>query len=497
MDTQLWPHQRAAVDAARQALAEGHCRGLWVMPTGTGKTRAFVTLAREMGASTLVVVHRDELARQAQGTSAQVWPEAEVGTIPGKGWERSKVVIATVQSLKNKLDCLPPDRFGLVVFDEAHHAPTRSWARVAGHFTPRLLLGCTATPDRLDGKRVDDLFGRPPLYTYELERAMAEGCLVPLRQHGVRTAVSLDGVPVRGGDFSDKQLAAAVATEARTQAVVEAHARYAADRLTLVFAVDLAHVEQIRQAFVAAGVPTASVTGKTPREERRKALADFGAGRLRVLVSCEVLTEGYDEKAIGAVIMARPTQSKALYQQCVGRGLRIYPEGGKPDCLVLDIIDRCTKHRLVAASDLFGAHVQDCRGQEARVAAEAEKARWHLEPLSPSPGLAWRWEARAERRWAQLPDLRSYRPRYAWQSAPATEMQLKALRSVFGFDVHRPLTKGEASHLIDDCKRLDRLYPTSATEGQEAMLRDRRLWRPGMTKREATRLIAKAMRRAS
>ena len=123
MTDNLWPHQRAAVNSALEAIQNGRTSGLWVLPTGTGKTRAFVALAAELGGQTLVVVHRDELLRQAVETSQQQWPEAAVAPLGAPGWEGARVVVATVQSLQRKLDAVPADRFGLVVLDEAHHAP--------------------------------------------------------------------------------------------------------------------------------------------------------------------------------------------------------------------------------------------------------------------------------------------------------------------------------------------------------------------------------------
>src|SRR5262249_26347599 len=126
---ELWPHQRAAVDAAHSALAQGKHRGLWVMPAGTGKTRAFATLAREMELPTLVVVHRQELVRQTVDTFGEVWPEVQAATLSEKGWEQAQILVATVQSLVKRLGLLPPDRFGLVVLDEAHDATAKTWQR--------------------------------------------------------------------------------------------------------------------------------------------------------------------------------------------------------------------------------------------------------------------------------------------------------------------------------------------------------------------------------
>src|SRR5262249_14757609 len=155
MTLELWPHQRAAVDAAKGAFANGgQARGLWVMPTGSGKTVAFATLARELDVPTLVVVRRGELARQVEAAFGHAWAEAHVGCLPGEDWGSSTVLVAPVQSLQRKLGQIPADRFRLVVSDEAHHGAAASWRKGIGHFEPNLLLGCTASPKGLDGEDI-------------------------------------------------------------------------------------------------------------------------------------------------------------------------------------------------------------------------------------------------------------------------------------------------------------------------------------------------------
>jgi superfamily II DNA or RNA helicase len=484
MRIELWPHQREAVDAAHIAITEGRDKGLWVMPTGSGKTVAFCTLAKELGQPTLVVVHRDELLRQAAGAFEEIWPKARVGTLGGEDYGSSTVLVATVQSLKNKLGQIPPDRFSLVVIDEAHHAPAKTWGRVIEHFRPGLLLGCTATPKRLDGEDILPLFGDEVLYEYGLGQAMQDDHLVPARQKAVYTQTDLSGLKAGRGDFSEKALAPVVVTEARTRAVVDGYLEHGEGRPALVFAVNLDHASQIRKALEAVGVPAASVTGKMDPGTRQQVLADFGEGKLRVLVSCQVLTEGYDEPGVSCVVMARPTKSQALYAQCVGRGLRVDPERGKKDCLVLDVVDRACRHRVVVASDLFGARVVDCRGQDIREAARQERARWPLEPLSPTASKEARWDLGEETPWEELPDLRGYKPTQRWQVQPASEKQLKRLAG-YGFERHRALTQGEADYLLDQCKELDARYLTPPTPKQERVLRARGLWFPGMSKRQA------------
>src|SRR5262245_9229829 len=173
MSQTLWQHQQRALAAAHQAINSGRARGLWVMPTGSGKTAAFMTLAAQLGEPTLVVVHRGELARQAADEASRRWPGAAVGLLPGKGWESAQVVVATVQSLSRRLAKFPVGRFGLLVMDEAHHAPADSWRAVLDHFQPRFALGCTATPDRADRQDVEGQFGGV-IYQYALGDAMAD-----------------------------------------------------------------------------------------------------------------------------------------------------------------------------------------------------------------------------------------------------------------------------------------------------------------------------------
>ncbi len=485
----LWPHQRQAIAAVHGAIRRGSRSGLVVMPTGAGKTVTFLSLARELGAPALVLAHRDELVRQAADAAAAAWPQATVGVVQGgrDEWQGKDLVVASVLSLHAaRLAQVPPAQIRLVVVDEAHHAPAPTWGAALSHLRPDFLLGVTATPDRLDGQGLADWFGAAPLYTYPIQQAVADGVLVPVRQLAVETHVALDGVAVRGGDFAPGELARAVATAARDRVVVEAYRAHAAGRRAIVFAVDRGHVLRLAEALRAAGVAAVGVTGDMPLEQRRQALADFAAGRHAVLVNCEVCTEGYDEPAIECVIMARPTQSRALYQQCVGRGLRICPARGKKYCLVLDMTDNCKKHKLVTAADLFGTPQGPAQPQPARrdpaEDVPVDEFGWPLPPCVP---VVWTCEEVPP--WPALPSLAGYRAWYAWQHDDATDKQIGALRR-FGLAPGRPLTKGEAKHLLDQCVAWSKQEP--ATPRQVWFLRQRGAWESGLTKEEASRRIA-------
>jgi superfamily II DNA or RNA helicase len=492
MTTILWPHQRAAVAAAAAAVAVGRPSGLWVIPTGAGKTFAFLTLARDLGGGTLVLVHRDELIAQTVRSAAAVWPGASVGVVQGARaeWAGRDLVVASVPSLRpGRLAGVPRDRFKLLVADECHHLPAPTWQQAVRHFTPRFLLGATATPDRLDGRGLASWFGPRPLYTYPLRQAVADGILVPVRQLAVNTHVDLDEVALCGGDFAVGQLALAVATAARDRVVVEAYKAHAGGRKAIAFAVNRAHVGQLAASFLDAGVEAVAVTGATPPDDRRNALAAFAAGKYRVLVNCEICTEGFDDRGVSCILMARPTRSRALYQQCLGRGLRQCPEAGKQDCLVLDMTDNCRRHRLVTAADLLGSGPAAAGAAANRDGGERDEQMAHLPAPAVTPPrysgpVAWSWEEVPP--WPELPSLQGYRPGAWWHHQPASEKQLQALRR-FGLTVVKPLTKGEASFLLEQC--IDYAERELATPRQEFALRRAGAWEPGLTKREASRRI--------
>jgi superfamily II DNA or RNA helicase len=486
MVNELWPHQERAIEAALKAMSLGRTAGLWCMPTGTGKTRAFCALAKRLGRRTLVLVHREELAQQTIGTLVSTWPGVTGGLVRAESndWQGKDAVVATVQSLYRRLGQYPPDHFGLTVFDEAHHAAADSWRLVADHFTG-FRLGATATPTRLDGQGLDDLFGPEPIFVYPLKTAIADGYLVRIKQYGISTTIDLDGVATRGDDFAQEALARAVVNAVRTRAVVEAFRKHAGGRKTVAFCVNLAHVEQVCAALRSAGASARAVTGLMGRDERAQVLADFAAGRFQVLVNCEICTEGYDERSVDCILMVRPTQSKAKYQQMLGRGLRLCPEAGKEDCLVLDVVDNCRRHTLVTATSLLGTQAVDAAGRDLLdLERDEQEARLREEALRPPvPPVSWTAQAIDPfgQTW-EIDLLRDYEPIFAWHRDPATDRQLLALRRR-GYGPPADLTKGEASAV------LDRPSPK-----QRRLLSRRGLWQETLSFEEASRIITELER---
>jgi len=490
----LWPHQARARDAVHAAIAAGRTSGLVVLPTGAGKTVLFLTLTRDLGRPALVLVHRDELIKQTVRSAARAWPEAAVGVVQAERDEWAggqQLVVASVQSLHaRRLERMPPGRFGLVVIDEAHHTPAASYCAVIDRFSDRhFLLGVTATPDRLDGVGLARWYGDEPLFSYPIRQAVEDGVLARPRQLQVLTNVSLDGVAAAAGgrDLSEPQLARAVNTPGRNAAIAEAYRLHASARRGIAFCVDVQHATDLSATLNDAGVRSAAVTGKLPAEERAALLDGFAEADLQVVTSCLVLTEGFDDPAVDCVVMARPTASRSLYVQCVGRGLRAHP--GKGDCLVLDVTDNCRRHKLVNITDL--ADVAEGPAGPPREAGEGDGggAQLPAEPGYRKGAAPVEWALVEACPWPSLPSLDNYRPLYGWHSLPATDKQLQMLRKMH-LAPARALTRGEASFLIDLGVRLHREHPQPATDRQRYFLERRGLWREGTARREASRMIA-------
>ncbi|MCH7701522.1 MAG: DEAD/DEAH box helicase [Planctomycetes bacterium] len=497
MALSLWPHQCAALDAIQTAISGGRMSALISMPTGTGKTRMFCVLAKDLGWPTIILVHRDELIRQTVSTLGDVWPGAVVGVVRAEQneWERTTegvtpdVVIASVQSLhERRLHQIPPGTFALVIVDECHHAPARTWTAAIEHLAARFTLGVSATPSRCDGKGLAELFGERPLYSYGLRQAIEDNRLVRITQFAIDTTVDLDGVSYRAGDFATGELSSMVNTEARNRVIIEAYEKHAADRRALAFCVDRAHARDLAEAFCKSNIDADVVTGDMPLDKRRATLERFAAGDIRVLTNCMVLTEGFDDRGIDCILMTRPTCSTPLYMQTIGRGLRLAPD--KTNCLILDFVDASRQHKLITVLDLLGApKLSNANGQDVIRVADADRAEAERQLLIASTRpLKWRLTHVCP--WPDLPNLNGYTKEKPWHDAPASPKQVKYLHSV-GVESARALTKGESSYLISRVMEYEAAFPTPATSKQRYCLERAGLWRADLTKRTASELIGK------
>ena len=500
----LWQHQRQAVEAVMAAIAAGNKAGLVVLPTGTGKTTLFLSIARILGVPTLVLVHRDFLVSQTVEEAKALWPEAAIGVIQAERdeWQTDlfghvpDLVVGSVQSLHSaRLAMIPRDRFGLLISDEAHRSVTRTWSRVIEHFARcGFHLGATATPDRLDRIGLAKHFGRDPLFIYTIRQAIDDQVLVPPRQYAIVTGISLDAVRENTrGQWDEAELSRTVSVTPRNQEIVKKYLEIAKDRRAIVFAVDVDHVNALVREFEEAGVAAVAVTGQDKKGRSGK-LADFKAGKYRVMVNCEVAVEGFNDKGVSCIIMARPTKSRLFYLQAIGRGLRRCPEENKVDCLVIDAVDVSRMHKLVTLCNLLGlSKTQDAGGRKVlELADEEEEGRRQEHERQRQQVLTFpvQWRLEEVSPWPDMPSLSGYAPQKRWHTEPATEKQVRALHRM-GLAVQRELTRGEASWLFDRAREYDFVFPTPATPAQERFLRRAGEWEEALCKREASRRIAR------
>jgi len=361
----LRPYQSEALTAVRNAYKAGKRRVIVSLPTGTGKTVVFAHFPKvlQMKKRLLVLAHREELLLQARDKFQSIDPElkTEIEQAGSRASADAKVVIASVPTLARnaaRLSRLQPGEFSIIVVDEAHHAVAPSYRRIFDHFglfepsVPRYLIGFTATPRRGDKQGLGEVF-EEVCYARDMREMIRDRYLCPITGWRVDTDLSLDNVKVRGkhGDFVESQLARVVNTPSRNNLLVKAYRDFAPQRRTIVFCVDVSHAKDVQHAFTEAGIPTAAVWGELPRDERRNVLARFSAGEVDVVTNCNLLTEGFDEPRVDCVIMARPTRSKLLYAQMLGRGTRLHPDKG--DLIVIDVADNSRTHQLPGLHSLF------------------------------------------------------------------------------------------------------------------------------------------------
>ncbi len=386
----LRPYQEQAVEAVFQEWRENQST-LLVMPTGTGKTQVFSTVIKRMSpARALVLAHREELIWQAvkRIESLGLSTSVEMADLVASAWiwERTPVVVSTIQTQiagnngNGRMMRFDPIDFGLLIIDEAHHATSPSYRKVIDYYkrNPDLrVLGVTATPDRADEQALGQVF-QSAAFDYEILDAINDGWLTPIEQQ----MVSIEGldfshIRTTAGDLNGADLAAVMEAEKNLQGIAASSLEIIGDRRTLVFTASVKQAEMLAEIFNRHRNGMANwICGETVKDQRRKSLNDFYHGRTQVMVNCGVLSEGYDSPGIQVVIQARPTKSRCLYSQQIGRGTRPLPgivdglgsaeerqaaitASSKPRLLVVDFVGNSGRHKLITVADILGGKLSD------------------------------------------------------------------------------------------------------------------------------------------
>ncbi len=339
---ELREHQDDALVALQRIRDVGKTIALLEHATGAGKTVTAIADARRLGGRTLWVVHRRNLVEQTHKEFGKYWPEADVGRFYGGIRELDAYnLVGAVQSIAGHLEEFSPTAFDYLVIDEAHHATADTYRRVLGYFRPRFILGLTATAERADGQDLLELF-RDCAHRLTLQEAVERGELVPIRCVRVRTNVDLTKVRFNQVQYNRKDIEETIAVPARDRLIVDTYLQHVSGRKAVAFAVNVRHGEELANEFRKQGVPAQSVSGRMSNQEREQYLRAFREGQLRVLCACDILNEGWDCPDIEVLLMARPTLSKVIYLQQLGRGTRKAP--GKECLVVFDFMDNATRY---------------------------------------------------------------------------------------------------------------------------------------------------------
>ncbi|SBT08882.1 Type III restriction protein res subunit [Candidatus Accumulibacter aalborgensis] len=331
--------QLAALAALRATRQQGFQRGLVVLATGLGKTWLSAFDAQQTGAQrVLFVAHREEILDQAAETFLRIRPKARVGFYRGQTRDAEvDVLCASVQTLSRSshLERFSPGHFDYLVIDEFHHAAAATYRRVLNYFAPRFLLGLTATPDRTDQSDILSLCDDNLVFTHDLFAGIEGGLLAPFHYYGIYDdSVDYREIPWRNGRFDPEQLANKLATLARARHALREWQQRGQQR-TLAFCVSTRHAEFMAAHFQQVGIAAAAVYSGSSLS-RGDALEQLRDCRLAVIFSVDLFNEGVDLPAIDTVMMLRPTESKVLFLQQLGRGLRKTDE--KERLVVLDFI---------------------------------------------------------------------------------------------------------------------------------------------------------------
>ena len=467
---QLRPYQEEAFGHVFTEWDGGHKKTLVVMPTGTGKTIVFAKIVEECvrrGYRVLIMAHRGELLDQAadkifKATGLRSSVEKAERSCLGE-WFR--VVVGSVQTLmhERRLKQFPEDYFDVIIVDEAHHCVSPSYQTVLQYFGGSKVLGVTATPDRADMKNLGSYF-ESLAYEYTMPEAIRSGYLVPIKALTVPLKIDISMVGISAGDFKVGDIGTAL--DPYLYQIADEMEKYCMDRKTIVFLPLIATSQKFMAILNEHGFVAAEVNGNN--EDRAQILQDFEDGKCNVLCNSMLLTEGYDCPAVDCIIVLRPTKSRPLYAQMVGRGTRLSPETGKDHLLLIDFLWITERHELCHPASLI------CEDPDValRMTKDLEQAVGEAQDIEAAEKrateevIAEREEALAAELAAQrrkksrlvdplqyamsinAADLVNYVPAFGWASQDPSQDQRERLEKL-GIRADNVKSQGEADMLLD------------------------------------------------
>lgn len=348
---QLRPYQEEAILAIKESFKD--CKRQYIeMPTGSGKTITFLKYAKDNHKNILIIVPSVELQKQCYETASRLFDPKQI-TRKGNGYDEKisnnpalnngHVHICITNSLKPAYtQRLISIGFDLLILDECHHVQGSSYRRLIESLSKLkdlCILGVTATPDRRDGISIKtQLFKRS--FKVSMEKLIEQGYLSDLEGYIVKTNIDISDLDNHNGDFSLSELYKRLSSKNRNEIILNV-CKDISERRNLVFCINIRHAQEVSRLLNDNGLKSQAIYGEMDQVKKKQILCDFRSGKINFLCNCQLLTEGFDEPSIDGIVLARPTSSRSLFIQMIGRGLRLYP--GKEYCKVVDIVDNNAK----------------------------------------------------------------------------------------------------------------------------------------------------------
>jgi len=406
---QLYPYQEKIVDQVLFHLNKKN-KLLVVVPTGGGKTFIFSAIIQKLGKRALIVAHTNEIISQC------------IKTLKRFGIEDCSVM--SIQKAYRNTDQF--SKFDMLIVDECHRSGANSYVRVMDAFKGKQIIGVTATPFRSDGKVLSLLFDITvnPLSIVDM---IKDGLLCDFQGYRVKTGISLKGTSTKNGDFISSRLSAVVNVKNRNQLIVDNYKSRFRHEKALCFTASISHAKELAREFRLAGVRSEVIHGELNTNIRRDILRKLKDSEIDVVTNCQILTEGFDEPSITCILMARPTCSKTLYMQMIGRGCRLFP--GKKTCKVVEFTDN--DYDVSCIEDIVTSNVNRSRIKEGETISEyTDRLKKELQASSGE---------------TQIEEMELIKSRL--KNNGATPWQLGYLNKI-GIDTSKPISSLQANKLI-------------------------------------------------
>ncbi|MGN9763768.1 DEAD/DEAH box helicase family protein [Micromonospora sp. SD12] len=316
-------------------------KGIVVLPTGTGKTILSALDAKRFGGRVLFVVHRLDILAQSVEAYRQVWGNLDEGILTGeerRNLHRCDVLFASKDSLRRSAEIaeIDPRAFDYIVIDEVHHGQSPSYEPLFQYFKPRFMLGMTATPERADRKDIFELFDYNKVYEIPLSEAIERGYLVPYTYVGLTDDIDYSRIRYQNHRYRVDDLERLLIVPERNDAILQSYLDegLGAGDKAIGFCVSIKHADRMANFFRSQGVTAAAIHSNS--EQRDELIQAFRDNRIQVAFTVDLFNEGIDFANVQVLLFLRPTESKTVFMQQLGRGLRL--SAGKERVRVLDFI---------------------------------------------------------------------------------------------------------------------------------------------------------------